>query len=644
VIPHLDCEEWLGGAIESVLDQTRPPQAVVVVDDGSSRPPLHTVARYPGVTLLVAADTGGPYRLVQAVIDRTDYDAYLFQDADDWSAPDRLEVLLAEAAARRADLVGSHEVRVLVAEGDVVPVRYPLDVNAALDATPTGFPLLHPTSLVARDLVVRAGGFATGMRFSGDAEFLHRAARLGRVVNADHFGYFRRKRPGSLTTGRETALDAPARLAVNAGLAARAVAMAAAAADGALPDLRPWRTAPPPRLAHVAGPPLGSVRRVRAPRPHRPGHDRRPGPPVLVVGAPRSGQHALAWALGRHRSFTTVADPRWLARTVTAVLKATDGIDPPPPARLRDGVARAVAEAAGGRRRWVAAGPEVTGTVERLLVAFPEARVLHVVRDPAEVVADLAARPTEDGRYLTGDAAWRAWRAGATAGLGAERAAGPGRARRVRYDRLAADPAGTAAEVLALLGEEPDPAAAAVLRALLPAAPPAAAPPPAGPWPAPPAVPDDCAPLVRALLDGGGPLPPEPPPPPPPAAPAPPPLVERVRDLVAAAVPPGAVAAVATKGDDRLLAVEGRSLWHFPQVASGVYAGHHPGGCEEAVAHLADVRARGARYFVLPATAFWWLAHYPGLRAHLDREHAVVAFHEEVGTVYRLGPAGAGAG
>jgi hypothetical protein len=139
---------------------------------------------------------GGPYRLVQAVIDATDFDAYLFQDADDWSAPDRLEVLLATGAETGAGLVGSHEVRVLVDAGDVVGVPYPLDVNAALLDDPAGYPLLHPTSLVARRVLERVGGFATGMRFSGDAELLRRAAHVARVVNADHHGYFRRKRRG----------------------------------------------------------------------------------------------------------------------------------------------------------------------------------------------------------------------------------------------------------------------------------------------------------------------------------------------------------------------------------------------------------------------------------------------------------------
>ncbi|MFN8643025.1 MAG: hypothetical protein U0802_15740 [Candidatus Binatia bacterium] len=45
------------------------------------------------------------------MIAETDYDGYLFQDADDWSAHDRLALLLRAAARRGADLVGCQEGR-----------------------------------------------------------------------------------------------------------------------------------------------------------------------------------------------------------------------------------------------------------------------------------------------------------------------------------------------------------------------------------------------------------------------------------------------------------------------------------------------------------------------------------------------------
>ncbi|HEV8528730.1 MAG TPA: glycosyltransferase family 2 protein, partial [Actinomycetes bacterium] len=104
LVPFYDCQSWLGDTLESLVTQSRPPDAVVVIDDASPEPPLDVVRAFPGVTLLVAADNGGPYRLVQKVIEMTRFDAYLFQDADDWSAFDRLEVLLQTAEETDAEL------------------------------------------------------------------------------------------------------------------------------------------------------------------------------------------------------------------------------------------------------------------------------------------------------------------------------------------------------------------------------------------------------------------------------------------------------------------------------------------------------------------------------------------------------------
>ena len=80
------------------------------------------VERHPGVTLLHAPENVGPYRLIQQVMEDTDYDAYMFQDADDWSAPERLEKLLAGAESTGAELIGSQEVRVFCDEPEAVPI------------------------------------------------------------------------------------------------------------------------------------------------------------------------------------------------------------------------------------------------------------------------------------------------------------------------------------------------------------------------------------------------------------------------------------------------------------------------------------------------------------------------------------------
>jgi hypothetical protein len=256
VIPQYRCEEWLEQCLRSLVTQTRHAQGIVVVDDGSPAPPTAIVEKFPAVTLLRSRENVGPYRLIESVIRRTRYDAYLFQDADDWSTSDRLEVLIAAAEQTGAELVGCQELKLTSSgDGETFATTYPLDVNGALALEPT-HALVHPASLVARTLVERIGGFAGGLRFGGDTEFLFRAAHVARIVNVDRFCYFTRVRPGSLTTSEDTRAKSPARRQLGREIVDLARQNYVRADRGEAPDLRPLRVAAAVPLEHVAGPAL----------------------------------------------------------------------------------------------------------------------------------------------------------------------------------------------------------------------------------------------------------------------------------------------------------------------------------------------------------------------------------------------------
>jgi hypothetical protein len=96
-------------------------------------------------------------------------------------------------------------------------------------------------------------------------------------------------------------------------------------------------------------------------------------------------------------------------------------------------------------------------------------------------------------------------------------------------------------------------------------------------------------------------------------------LVDRIREVANAVIPPNATVAVVSKGDEELLELgEGRQGWHFPQDEHGDYIGYHPADSAEAINHLEELRERGAQFLLLPGTSFWWLEHYGELNQHLD--------------------------
>jgi hypothetical protein len=113
-------------------------------------------------------------------------------------------------------------------------------------------------------------------------------------------------------------------------------------------------------------------------------------------------------------------------------------------------------------------------------------------------------------------------------------------------------------------------------------------------------------------------------------------LVLRVRKMVEFALPPGAIALVVSKGDDRLLAFDGRTGWHFLRNDKGLYAGHHPADSATAIAALEALRAAGASYLVFPQVSLWWLDHYAGLREHLDTHARVVVRDDRTAVIYAL--------
>ena len=101
--------------------------------------------------------------------------------------------------------------------------------------------------------------------------------------------------------------------------------------------------------------------------------------------------------------------------------------------------------------------------------------------------------------------------------------------------------------------------------------------------------------------------------------------IERMRGEVSRNVPEAAVVAVVNRGDRRLIELDVRRAFDFPQSAAGSYLGHHPADSQEAIAHVRTAITRwGCEYLVFPASAFWWLEFYGELRQQLETSHVPI--------------------
>ena len=113
-------------------------------------------------------------------------------------------------------------------------------------------------------------------------------------------------------------------------------------------------------------------------------------------------------------------------------------------------------------------------------------------------------------------------------------------------------------------------------------------------------------------------------------------LRDRIRELVADAIPAEATVLVVSKGDVELLELGGRRTRHFPEAEDGTWAGHHPADSSEAVATLEAMRADGGEFIVFPRTGMWWLQYYGGLQEHLERSYDAVVRDEDVCVIFAL--------
>ncbi len=467
-----------------------------------------------------STESSGPYRLIQQVIGSTDFDAFLFQDADDWSRHDRLEILLQHAIETGTELVGSQGYRLIEDEGEVVTYSHSLEPARTILERPSSKPVHHPTTLVSRNLILRAGGFGTGFRYSGDTEFLRRAAFAGPIDNVPELLYFYRTRRDSLTGSDETGNHTPVRRQLWSFQHARADHNAARARSGAPPVLLPMSMSDPVTLDYLSGPalspfsdtspaniaplprtalPQSASRRETAAAP--------PVRPVFIIGAPRSGASLLASCLVQHEAFEQLLEPGWLFDLSAAVQRvflesenamlpstlsllgadiegflahfgkaASDlilhGVSPDLLAPLRTDQSidlptpqyRRYSQAS----RFISSDPATVPFAFALHRLFPRAQFIHVVRDPDEVVASLTG---DNARWyrsrfvtMTAEDAYDEWVERVEACVQIERAFGAESVLRVDRADMIGDAARTLMLVAEFLGEHYDPAMLRPLR------------------------------------------------------------------------------------------------------------------------------------------------------------------------------------
>ncbi len=684
IVLHRGVDSHLHQCLASLAAQRLPLAGIVVAQIGSGEPPTDVCERFPDVRLLAASGPASSAAVVEEIVSTFPADGYLFQEAEDWSAPDRLERLVGRAQATGAALVGSDYVVVAPRVPEAHTRAMPPDGNDAFQ-NGTGGPVVEPcTMLVDHRLIESLGGFNTNLSVAAANEFVARAAVAARVVNVSRAVYFHREHEAPDWSGSSSGDSIVGRV-VSAAMSERSRHHAVSLARRQRPDVAVREQRRLVRLLHLAGPtgpvgrpPAGLAHPAPSPTPTANGSSITSEPsaplsPIFVVSAFDSLSRFVACGLGQHPRLLTVDVTPWMsqiAQLAARYLEAErrgEGVSRLGTAATADSVYRAASTAVdalfvggpfaghgdpmthdGDVRRWVGAVAAEPNALMSAALLYPEATFVHVTRPVDETVAaQLEAQDDADVEEL-----YTAWLSATHAILDLAQLLEVGRMQILRYDELVRAPEAVMRGFLESIGERPEPACAAlVVRSGADA-------------PARPAALADLAGvpaqsearrvsialsgrsaaaheadrsrvMTTMLAAGSG------------------ETLRRRRatdireddrnpyaashDLVRRYAAKNAIVCVVSKGDEMAVRIRGHSLgWHFPQTEDGAYAGYHPTDAREAIAHLEHLRDRGAELFLIPKVYMWWLNHYGELRLHLERTYERVASTEDEGALFDL--------
>jgi glycosyltransferase involved in cell wall biosynthesis len=201
VIPAWERASWIGETLDSVLGQTRAPDEVIVVDDGSVDDTAAVAAAHPLAPRVLTIPHAGVGMARNRGIEAARGDLVAFLDSDDLWLPEKLDrhVPVFEVPNSPSVSCTHYDVWDLSAEGwaQVETRRHPgpLDVASLLEMNRVG----TLTVIAKRAELLAVGGFHEGFMRGSDYELWLRLAERAPIHVLDEVLAVHRRHPHRLT-------------------------------------------------------------------------------------------------------------------------------------------------------------------------------------------------------------------------------------------------------------------------------------------------------------------------------------------------------------------------------------------------------------------------------------------------------------
>ena len=187
VIPTYNYGRFIADAIQSVLNQTRLPSEIIVVDDGSTDETWDVVRKFGDAVRYIRQDNAGVCAARNRGVSESTGELVSFLDADDTSEPANLERQIAKfesdeeigmvhCAMREFDGETGETIRVCMEGGEDGVADNLLLWEGPVIVGPGG------AITVTRKAFDHVGGFDTRMKVGEDWDFCYRVARSFKVA------------------------------------------------------------------------------------------------------------------------------------------------------------------------------------------------------------------------------------------------------------------------------------------------------------------------------------------------------------------------------------------------------------------------------------------------------------------------------
>jgi len=187
ILPVYNRAATLAPALESVLNQTRPADEILVIDDGSKDDIETALAPYAGRVRLIRQPNGGVANARNNAAAQAQGTWLSFQDSDDLWAPDHLETQARDLADAGPDVVchlgdvtyigDGYNQRLFGIKNRSFPQERAERVDRPLPLVISGMTL--QAAAIRRDVFARLGGFDEAMRMLSDTAFFCQLALEG---------------------------------------------------------------------------------------------------------------------------------------------------------------------------------------------------------------------------------------------------------------------------------------------------------------------------------------------------------------------------------------------------------------------------------------------------------------------------------